>query len=178
MYSPSSPPHTGPTLKNPDWGSGFDAWLAWGWRIMDVTPAGSAALIKRKVTGFLLWPDWDWDRDWRVGTEQLKDNISPRFTTPVEGFTDNTGGGKEGMERVGAAAREVQKGRGKWNNYLYVIIFTYCIRWQKSCKTSDNANNIGFPQLLAKPPSLTVNTGTQYTLCLMFLWVCVCVCGF
>ncbi len=169
MYSPSSPPLTGPTVKTAGWGSGLDMWLARGWRIIDFGPVRSAVVSKRKVTGLLIELDRDWDRG--VGTKQLKDSMSPYFTTPVEGSTDKTGGGKEGMKRVGVASGE---GRGKWNNYQLFLWPHHFNRFQ----SHDNANNLGLPQLLAKRPPVTVNTGSQYTLCLMFVCVCGWVCGF
>lgn len=80
--------------------------------------------------------------DRRVGIEQLKDSVSPRFTTPVEGCTDKTGGEEEGMERVGSASGEEQKSRGKCNN-------------------QQTGNNLDLPQLLAKPPSVTLEASAH-----------------
>lgn len=60
VYSPCSPPLTGPTVKTPGWGSELDTWIpACACGITDVTPVPSAVLSKRKVTGFLLELDWD-----------------------------------------------------------------------------------------------------------------------
>lgn len=55
--------------------------------MMDVAPVRAAVLSKRKDTGLYLELDWDE----RTGTEQLKDSMSPCFTT-AEGSTDRTGG--------------------------------------------------------------------------------------
>lgn len=52
---------------------------------------------------------------------QLKDSVSPHFTTPVDGSTDKTGGGGEGMERVGSASGEIDEGRGKGQRDLYIF---------------------------------------------------------
>lgn len=60
------------------------------------------------------------------GTEQLKDSMSPCFTTPAEGSTDRLGGGTEGMERVGVAAGEAQRGRE--NNYVSIFMGLFLLQ--------------------------------------------------
>lgn len=89
MYSPSSPPLTGPTVKTPGCSWKFDTWLARGCWITDAVPVCLAVLNKRKLVGL-----FDCDCGW-AGTVQLKDSRSPRLTSPEEGSTDKTGGGRE-----------------------------------------------------------------------------------
>lgn len=67
-----------------------------------------------------------------MGAEQLKDSMSPGFTTPVDGSTDRTGGGKEGMERVGAASAEVQLGRGAEEDRYHYFYRSSCEPWSAS----------------------------------------------
>lgn len=43
--------------------------------------------------------------------------MSPRFTTPEEGSTDKSGGGKEGVEGEGAASGRIQIRREEENDY-------------------------------------------------------------
>lgn len=108
VYSPRSFTVTGPTLKTPGCGSVFDTRLAWGWW-MNVVSVPLAVLSKKKDTDLFLKLGWDWGLG--EGTEQVKDNMSPCFTTPAEGSTDRLGGGKDGMEWVGVATEEAQRGR-------------------------------------------------------------------
>lgn len=99
---PSSPLSTGPTVKTPVWVSGLDMRLARGSCSTQAASVCSVFLSKKKLTGLLAKLDpLDCCSGVGEGREQLKDNVPPRFTSPVDGTTDRNGRGKGGNERVG-----------------------------------------------------------------------------
>ena len=54
--------------------------------------------------------------------EQLKESTSPHLTTPLDGATDRTGGGKVGVVRVGGSSGEIPKGRRRGDSYLNMFV--------------------------------------------------------